>query len=75
MLGKEVSSTIFKFFGMTRPGIEPRSPGLLANTLPTRPMSHETEAVFTKKVMNNEALINETDIYIYFQEKNKIRSQ
>ena len=24
---------------MTRPGIEPRSPGPLANTLPTRPMS------------------------------------
>ena len=31
----EVSSTIFKVFGMTRPGIEPRSPGPLANTLPT----------------------------------------
>ena len=26
-----VSSTIFKVFGMTRPGIEPRSPGPLAN--------------------------------------------
>ena len=24
---------------MTRPGIEPRSPGPLENTLPTRPMS------------------------------------
>ena len=33
MLSKEVSSTIFKVFGMTRPGIEPRSPGPLANTL------------------------------------------
>ena len=41
MLCKEVSSTIFFFqvFGMMRPGIEPRSPGPLANTLPTRPMS------------------------------------
>ena len=39
MLSKEVSSTIFKVFGMTRPGIEPRSPGPLANTLPTWPMS------------------------------------
>ena len=29
---KEVSSTIFKVFGMTQPGIEPRSPGPLANT-------------------------------------------
>ena len=35
MLSKEVSRTIFKVFGMTRPGIEPRSPGPLANTLPT----------------------------------------
>ena len=39
MLSKEVSSTIFKVFGMTRPGIEPWSPWLLAKTLPTRPMS------------------------------------
>ena len=29
VLSKEVSSTIFKVFGMTRPGIEPRSPGPL----------------------------------------------
>ena len=36
MLSTEVSSTIFKVFGMTRPGIEHRSPGPLANTLPTR---------------------------------------
>ena len=34
---QEVSSTIFKVFGMTRPGIEMRSPGPLANILPTRP--------------------------------------
>ena len=39
VLSKEVSSTIFKVFGITWPGIEPRSPGPLANTLPTRPMS------------------------------------
>ena len=37
VLSKGVSSTIFKVFGITRPGIEPRSPGLLANTLLTRP--------------------------------------
>ena len=36
-LSKEVSSTIFKVFGMTPPGIEPGSPRLLANTLPTKP--------------------------------------
>ena len=38
VLSKEASSTIFKVFGMMRLGIEPRSPGPLANTLPTRPM-------------------------------------
>ena len=32
VLSKEISSTIFKVFGMTRPGIEPRSPGPLANS-------------------------------------------
>ena len=37
VLSKEVSSTIFKVFGMMRPGIEPWSPGPLANTLPIRP--------------------------------------
>ena len=40
MLSKEVLSTIFKVFGMTRPGIEPRSPGPLANTLPTWPICY-----------------------------------
>ena len=39
VLSKKVSSTIFGVFGMTRPGIEPRSPGSLANTLPSRSMS------------------------------------
>ena len=32
MLSKVASSTTFWVFGMTRPGIEPRSPGPLANT-------------------------------------------
>ena len=35
VLSKAVSSTIFKVFDMTRPGIEPSSPGPLANTLLT----------------------------------------
>ena len=35
VLSKEVSSTILKVFGMSWPGIEPKSPGPLANTLPT----------------------------------------
>ena len=38
VLSKEVSSTIYKVFGMTQPEIEPRFPRLLANTLPTRPI-------------------------------------
>ena len=38
VLSKEVSSIIFKVFGITQPGIEPRSPGPLGNTLPTRPI-------------------------------------
>ena len=32
----------FLVFGMTRPGIEPRSPGPLANTLLIRPMARFT---------------------------------
>ena len=39
MLSKDASSTIFRVFGMTRPGIEPRSPKPLANTLTILPMS------------------------------------
>ena len=38
VLSKEISSTIFKGFGMMQPGIEPRSPGPLTNALPTRPL-------------------------------------
>ena len=43
VLSKEVSSTNFNIFGMTRPGIEPRSPGPLANILPTTPMSQNVK--------------------------------
>ena len=39
MLSKAASSTIFWVFGMTRPRIEPWSPGSLANTLLIRPMT------------------------------------
>ena len=38
-------STIFKFFGMTRPGIEHRSPGSLANTELIRPLIRLTYKV------------------------------
>ena len=49
MLSKEVSSTIFKVFGMMQPGIEPTSPGPLANTLPTGPMSRFTSGNVKEK--------------------------
>ena len=49
VLSKKVSITIFKVFGMMRPGIEPRSPGPLANTLPTRPMSRYGQRKARKK--------------------------
>ena len=38
MLSLEVSSTIFWVVGMTRPGIEPLSPGPLTNILPNKPI-------------------------------------
>ena len=38
MLSKTASSSIFCVFSMTRPGIEPWSPGSLVNTLIIRPM-------------------------------------
>ena len=50
MLSKVVSSTIFKVFGMTRPGIEPRSPGPLANTLTAGPMSRLKELEIGRQV-------------------------
>ena len=39
---------IFKVFGMTRPGIEPRSPGSLANTLPTGPVRVNKQTWYEK---------------------------
>ena len=45
VLSKVVSSTIFRVFGMTRPGIEPRSSVPLANTLPIRPMARSTNTL------------------------------
>ena len=39
VVSKEVSSTMFKVFDMTQPGIEPRSPGPLANALTPWPMT------------------------------------
>ena len=38
---KGVINYHFLVFGMTRPEIEPQSPGLLANTLIIRPIAHE----------------------------------
>ena len=49
MLSKVGSSTIFKVFGMTQPGIEPRSPGPLANTLTAGPISNEWSILNTSR--------------------------
>ena len=38
-VNKKASSTIFRVIGITRPRIEPRYPGPLANILPTRPIN------------------------------------
>ena len=49
-LSKAASSTIFLVFSMTRPGIEPWSPGPVANTLLIRPMARShTKLVHTWK--------------------------
>ena len=69
MLSKEVSSIIFKVFGMTRPGIERRSPGPLANTLPT---SHYANKKFANIVLDTEIVEqvnNQRKISTYEHEK------
>ena len=48
-----VSSSIFKVFGMTRPGIEPRYPGPLANTLTAGPMSRYTKDTLMESNQKN----------------------
>ena len=54
MLSKEVSNAILKVFGMTRPWIEPRSPGPLVNTLPIWPMSDLKCVVAIKLLLENQ---------------------
>ena len=49
MLSKIASSTIFWVFGMTRPEIEHKSPGSLANTLTIMPMSGIIILIVNKK--------------------------
>ena len=49
-----VSSTIFKVFGMMTPGIEYSSPRPLANTLPTKPIEREREIKQTERGRKNE---------------------
>ena len=54
VLNKVLSSTIFWVFGMTRPGIEPRSPGPLTNTLLIRPKQQQKQKK-QKKIKQNKA--------------------
>ena len=69
MLSKEVSSTIFKVFGMTRPGIEPRSPGPMVNTLPTWTMSvvdvvTEMKQLISKSMNSNNYIKENLPTYV-----------
>ena len=54
---------------MTRPGIETRSLGPLANTLPVRPIKKKT--IFILKLINvpRESLIKGRDIYLEMKRK------
>ena len=51
VLSKEISSAIFKVFGMTRPGIEPWSPGLFANTSQQNRQIFKNNFSFFSKVL------------------------
>ena len=67
MLSKEVTITIYKVFGMTRPEIEPRPTGPLANILPTRPISQSGQRADQVEVNHKKHGENQIklDIYIY----------
>ena len=54
VLSKVASITIFWVFGMTRPGIEPRSPGPLVNTLTIMPMSSRHNVHKSWRYHNND---------------------
>ena len=56
VLSKEALNTIFWVFGMTRPGIEPRSPGPFVNTLLITSISHTKEK--TQKMVLDASLLN-----------------
>ena len=70
----EVSSTILKVFGMTRPGIEPRSPGLLVNTLPTRQWGSMCKLSFKLSKTENNIDILLYQIYLPRLDENKTGS-
>ena len=62
VLSKEASSTIFWVFGMTRPGIEPQSPGSLVNT----PLLNRKLSLHTN-FSNNNSYLNCLQIISWFQ--------
>ena len=67
---KEVSSTIFKVFIMTQPGIEPRSSGPLTNTLFYFNFNKNVKYLFIWVYMyiyiySQNTLLNMLNIYIY----------
>ena len=67
MLSKVASSTIYWVFGITWPGIEPRSPGLLVNTQLIRLMGHingyQCKINSGLKIHQNSTCINSVNQY------------
>ena len=55
--------SVKEVFGMTRPGIEPRSPGPLANTLSSRPMaqSHNNKCFYLRTFLVSNVIQNKTN--------------
>ena len=64
-LSKGVSSTILKVFSMTRPGIEPRSPGSLANPLPTWANVLPSDTNNLRKVNTRRAFNKFPDFFVW----------
>ena len=61
----------FWVFDMTRPGIEPRSPGPLTNTLPYRPMGSTTNSSILGLLLHICSKLFKQLIYLYMQVKEK----
>ena len=77
MLSKDVSSTIFWVFGMTRLGTEPQSPGPLESTLHTRLMGqmHANKWLLTNKKMQLKNMKWNIEYRVMITRKNLLMNQ